>query len=244
MIRPADAKLELFPDRESLARGVADWLLMLAVAKNGLFAIALTGGTTPRRLYERLAEPPCCDAFPWGRTHWFWGDERFVPTNDARSNYRMVHNALLSRAPIPAGNIHPIPTDTVSPQAAANAYQQSLQMFYGATQLNPTRPLFDVTLLGLGGDGHTASLFPGSALLTERRRWVAAVTGAAPEARVTLTYPAIESSHHAAFLIAGAEKRSIFKRLRCGDVGLPAAQLNPLGTLHWFADHAAAGDNA
>ncbi len=242
MIRPAETELELFPDRESLARGVADWLLRLATTKNGLFAIALSGGTTPRRLYERLAEPPCRDAFPWGRTHWFWGDERFVPANDARSNHRMVYEALLSRAPIPAGNIHPIPTNIVSPQAAADAYQQFLQTFYGATRLDPARPLFDVTLLGLGSDGHTASLFPGSALLAERRRWVVAVTAGASETRITLTYPALESSRHAAFLIAGAEKRPMFERLRSGDAALPAARLRPIGRLHWFADRAAAGD--
>jgi 6-phosphogluconolactonase len=244
MIQRADAELDVFQDRESLARGVAEWLLTLATAKNGLCAIALSGGKTPRRLYERLAEPPCRDAFPWDRTHWFWGDERFVPSNDARSNYRMVRDALLSRAPVPAGNIHPIPTDTASPEAAADAYQQCLRTFYAATQLNPARPLFDVTLLGLGSDGHTASLFPVSAVLAERRRWVAAVTAGVPEARVTLTYPALESSRHTAFVVAGAEKRLMFERLRSGDAALPAARLRPVGRLRWFADRAAAGDIA
>lgn len=242
MIRASEAKLEIFADRESLARGVADWLLMLATAKNGLFAIALSGGATPRRLYERLAEPPCRDALPWGRMHWFWGDERFVPTNDARSNYRMVYDALLSRVPVPASNIHPIPVDAVSPEAAADAYQQSLQSFYGAPQLDSARPLFEVTLLGLGTDGHTASLFPGSPLLAERQRWVAAAIGMAGEGRITLTYPVLESSRHAAFLVTGAEKRPIFERLYGRDTTLPAARLTPVGTLHWFVDRAAAGD--
>ncbi len=244
MMPRADAELDIFPDRESLARGVADWLLTLATAKNGLCAIALSGGKTPRRLYECLAEPPYRDVFPWSRTHWFWGDERFVPSNDARSNYRMVHDALLSHAPIPAGNVHPIPTDMVSPEAAADAYQQSLRMFYAATRLDPARPLFDVTLLGLGSDGHTASLFAKSAVLAERRRWVAAVTAGAPETRLTLTYPALESTCHAAFVVAGTEKRVMFERLRSGDAALPAARLRPIGRLHWFADRAAAGDIA
>ena len=146
-------------------------------AKEGVFAVALSGGSTPRRLYEHLAGPPYRDAFPWSRTHWFWGDERFVPHGDAQSNYRMVREALLSRAPIPAINIHPIPTEGVSPEAAAVTYERELKSFYGAKRLDAARPLFDVTLLGLGPDGHTASLFPGTAVLAERDRWVAAVVG-------------------------------------------------------------------
>jgi len=155
------------------------------------------------------------------------------------SNYRMVQEALLSQAPIPASNIHPIPTEGVNPEAAASAYERDLKCFYGAERLDPARPLFDVTLLGLGPDGHTASLFPGTAVLTERDRWVAAVVGAKSEARITLTYPALESSRHAAFLIAGEEKRIIFARFRRGDNNLPAARLCPIGTLSMFSDAAA-----
>lgn len=235
------AKLEVLPNPESLSKYVAGWLLELARAKSGRFAVCLSGGHTPRRLYELLADPPYCGRFPWPRTHWFWGDERFVPHDDARSNYRMARQALLSRAPIPPENIHPIPTEGLDPNAAAAAYEAALRSFYGAERLDPARPLFDVNLLGLGGDGHTASLFPGNATLNEREKWVCAVIGAKPEARITLTYPTLESSRQVAFLVAGSEKRAILRRLRSGDRSLPAARVNPSGTLRIFADAAAAG---
>jgi 6-phosphogluconolactonase len=235
----AMARLEILANPEALARRVADWLLAEAVAKHGLFAIALSGGSTPRRLYELLASPPYRETFPWSRTHWFWGDERFVPHDDALSNYRMAQEALLSRTPIPARNIHPVPTEGLDPDAAASAYERELKSFYGADRLAPARPLFDVTLLGLGPDGHTASLFPGSTVLAERDRWVAAVVGAKSETRITLTYPALESSRYAVFLVEGREKRAIFERLRNGDDALPAAHLHPSGILCFFADAAA-----
>ncbi|MGO8917033.1 MAG: 6-phosphogluconolactonase [Stellaceae bacterium] len=241
MTGPATPRLEILGDSEALSRRVADWMLDLATAKAGAFAVALSGGSTPRQLYQLLAGPPYRAAFPWSRTHWFWGDERFVPRDDAQSNYRMVREALLSRAPVPAVNIHPIPTEDVGAEAAASAYERELKSFYGAARLDPARPLFDVTLLGLGPDGHTASLFPGTAVLAERERWVAAVIGAKAETRITLTYPALESSRHAAFLVAGKEKRAILERFRRGDDALPAARLHPGGTLWLFADAAAAG---
>lgn len=239
MTNPIEAKLEILADAEALSHRVADWLLEMATAKDGLFVIDLSGGSTPRRLYERLAGPPYRDTFPWSRTHWFWGDERFVPHDDALSNYRMVRDALLSRAPIPALNVHPIPTEGVTPEAAALVYERQLKSFYGAERLDPARPLFDVTLLGLGPDGHTASLFPETTAVTEQNHWVAAVVGAKSEARITLTYPALESSRNAAFLVEGEEKRAILKRLCRGDDSLPAARLRPTGALWVFADEAA-----
>lgn len=231
---------ETLADLEALARHVAGWLLAAARAQRGTFAVALSGGATPRRLYEVLAEPAYRDAFPWPRVHLFWGDERFVPHDDAASNYRMVHEALLSQAPIPAANIHAIPTEGLNPNAAAAAYERELKSFYGSDRLDPARPLFDVVLLGLGPDGHTASLFPDSAVLSERHRWVAAVLDARSEARITLTYPTLESSRRTAFLVAGREKRAILARFRAGDDALPAARLRPAGTLLVFADAAAA----
>ena len=231
--------MEILADPEALACRVADWLLAAAMAKDGVFAVALSGGSTPRRLYERLAKPPYHDRFPWPRTHWFWGDERFVPHDDALSNYRMVRQALLARAPIPAINIHPIPIEGISPEAAASAYERELKSFYGAERLDPARPLFDVTLLGMGLDGHTASLYPGTAVLAEHDRWVAAVVVAESESRITLTYPTLESSRHAAFLIVGKEKRAIFGRFRRGDDNLPAARFRPNGALRLFGDVAA-----
>ena len=241
MISPTEARLEILADPEALSRRVAEWMLELATTKIGIFSVCLSGGSTPQQLYEHLAEPTYRNTFPWPRTHWFWGDERFVPHDDPLSNYRMVREALLSRAPIPPANIHPIPTEGISPEAAASAYERKLKSFYGAARLDPAQPLFDVNLLGLGPDGHTASLFPGTAVLAERNSWVAAVVGAKPEARITLTYPALESSRHAAFLVAGDEKRAIFRRLRDGDNCLPAARLRPIAGVTWFLDRAAAG---
>lgn len=235
-------KPTILADPEALSIRVAGWMLDLAMAKEGVFAVCLSGGSTPRRLYEHLASPPFHDVFPWSRTHLFWGDERFVPHDDASSNYRMVREALLAKIRIPEKNIHPIPTERITPEAAASAYEQELKSFYGAVCLDPARPIFDIALLGLGTDGHTASLFPGSPALAEQDRWVADVAGSKPEPRITLTYKALESSRHMAFLVEGKDKRAIFGRLRRGDRALPAARLSPSGELHFFADMAAAGN--
>lgn len=240
MMGPCEARLEILADSEALSRRVAAWMFELVIAEESVFSVALSGGSTPKRVYQLLAGPPYHGRFPWSRTHWFWGDERFVPHDDAENNYRMAREALLTHAPIPDSNIHPIPTEDVTPEAAAAAYERELKSFYGAQRLDPERPLFDVTLLGLGSDGHTASLFPGTSVLAERDRWVAAVGDAKTGARITLTYPALESSRHAAFLVAGEDKRAIFDRLRRGDDSVPAARLHPTGTLWLFADVAAA----
>jgi 6-phosphogluconolactonase len=231
-----------FADPAALSDGVAAWLLQLALATDGRFAICLSGGSTPKRLYERLAEDPLREAFPWFRTHLFWGDERFVAHDDAESNYRMVREALLSKIPIPPAQIHPVPFAGLRPADAAHAYSRTLKTFYGADHLYAERPLFDVTFLGLGPDGHTASLFPGTEVLAERQRWAAEVIGAKPEPRITLTYPVLESSRHVAFLVEGAAKQAMCKRLIAGDSELPAAAVKPVGQLHIFADVAAAGE--
>jgi 6-phosphogluconolactonase len=229
------------PDPAALARAVADWLLQLALDKAGPFSLCLSGGSTPQALYRLLAQPPYRDRFPWYRTNLFWGDERFVPPDDELSNYRMVREALLDHAPIPAGNIHAVPIHGPDPNASAAAYQRDLGGYYGAERLDPERPLFDVTLLGLGVDGHTASLFPDTEVLDDRSDWVAAVIGAKAEARITLTYPALESSRQAAFLVSGADKAAILQRLMQGDRSLPAARLQPAGALWVFRDAAAGG---
>lgn len=236
-----DADLTVLDDAPALARHAAAWLLeKLDRPARRTSAVCLSGGTTPRILYETLART----ALPWKRIHWFWGDERFVPPGDARSNYRMVQEALLARAPIPHENIHAIPTGLDTAAAAAAAYEDELKRFYGASTLDPDRPLFDVTFLGVGEDGHTASLFPGLPVLQERSRWVAAVPDALPEARVTLTYPVLESSREVAFLVTGAAKRAILEQILGGMSDAPAARLHPAGRLHWFADRAAAPRHA
>jgi len=235
---PATASVEVAENPEALARRVAGWTTDLAAASRDRFAICLSGGSTPRRLYQLLGETPYRDRLPWDRVHWFWGDERFVPWDHPDSNYGMVHAALLGRAPAPSRNIHGIAT-AGTPADAAAAYERVLKSYYGSESLDPTRPLFDIEILGLGPDGHTASLFPGTGVLEERHRWVAEVIGAKPEPRITLTYPVLDSSRHAAFLAAGAEKREVLSRALAGDRALPAARIRPVGQLTWFVDAAA-----
>ena len=200
-----------WPHLDALGEAVAGWLLSLALAKAGPFSLCLSGGSTPRALYER-----------------------FVPPDDPQSNFRMTREALLDHVPIPPGQVHPIPTRGLTPLEAAQAYQAALQAFYGAERLDPARPLFDVALLGLGPDGHTASLFPGSSVLAEREAWTAPVVSDKPQDRITLTYPALESSRHTAFLVAGREKAAVLRAWRDGDRDLPAAALQPIGELLAF----------
>ena len=232
-------QIEVLADPLALAQRVAAWMTAAAVAAQGPFRVSLSGGATPRTLYELLASADFKGRFPWQRVSWYWGDERFVPPDHPASNYRMAREAMFAKAPVPAENVHPIPTDG-TPEDAARRYEQTLQEAYGASSLDPARPLFDLTLLGLGPDGHTASLLPGDPVLEERRRWVAVVSQGRPEIRVTLTYPAIESSRRLAFLVVGREKAAILGAIRAGDSQVPAARVRPVGELIWFVDRAAA----
>ncbi len=235
-----DAQTEILENPSALARRVAEWMTDTAVASTGPFRVSLSGGSTPNLLYGLLATAPFCNHFPWERVLWFWGDERFVPLEHRDSNYRMTNEQLLSKVPVPVDNIFPVPTHG-TPTEAAWQYEQTLQQVYGAKQLDPQRPFFDITLLGLGSDGHTASLLPGQPVLDERIRWVAAVSQGRPEVRITLTYPAIQSSRHVAFLVAGQEKAPVLAAIRAGQSDLPAARVRPVGELLWFIDRAAAG---
>jgi 6-phosphogluconolactonase len=236
-------KLVVFPDAEALARGAADWLKERVAPIDGRITIALSGGSTPRRLFQLMGSE-FKDAFPWSRMHFFWGDERFVPRDSPDSNFRMAYETLLSKVPVPAGNIHPVPTQGIEPDDAARAYERDLQGYYGAPMLQASKVLFDVQFLGLGDDGHTASLIPGEPVLNERKRWVAAVAHGRPETRITLTYPAIESSRHIAFLVSGAAKRDMLQKVRTQTADVPAARLHPQGDLTFLADAAAAGQSS
>jgi 6-phosphogluconolactonase len=237
----AIGRTEVLLDALALAHRVANWMTDAALAAKGPFRVSLSGGSTPKALYGLLASEEYRDRFPWPRVSWYWGDERFVPHDHPQSNYRMVHEAMLSRAPVPPENIHPVPVDG-PPAEAAERYQRILQEAYGAVILDSHRPLFDVTLLGLGSDGHTASLLPGDPVLEERQRWVAAVSHGRPEVRITTTYPVIESSRRVAFLVAGQEKTAILQAIRAGTSRVPAARVKPVGELIWFMDRAAAGE--
>lgn len=225
--------LEVLTDPDTLARRAADLMLAAVRATEGAFSVALSGGSTPKRLYELLATLP----FPWERIHWFWGDERFVPPDDPASNYRMTREALLARVPVPEDHVHPVPTVGLTPLDAATRYEATLKGV-----LAPEPFLFDIMLLGLGTDGHTASLFPGKPMLDERRRWVGATDDPQGAPRITLTYPALENSRETLFLVAGRDKKERLREVLAGDARLPAARLRPRGTLRFLADRAAAAD--
>jgi 6-phosphogluconolactonase len=244
MTDTASIERRTFESPATLAQSVAEWLCALARASEGNFAVCLSGGSTPRQMYERLATPAIASHFPWSRVHWFWGDERFVPHDHPDSNYGMARDAFLSRVPAPAGNIHPIETEGLSPEQSAAAYEATLKRHYGADTLAPARPLLDATLLGIGEDGHTASLIPGQPVLRESRRWAVAVLGARSEPRITLTFPVLDSSRDVAFLATGRGKRDAVARAQAGDQTLPAARVRPIGRLHWFTDLAAAPGGA
>jgi 6-phosphogluconolactonase len=232
-------EIVVLKDEAGLAHHVAGWLLDRANESTGPFALALSGGSSPKALYEMLASDEFRDRFPWDRTHLFFGDERFVPPDHKDSNFRMAREAMIAHVPIPDAQVHPWETSG-DPEHAAIHYADVLKRFYGADTLDPARPLFDVQLLGLGEDGHTASLFPGVAALQEQMAWTAAVVGAKPEPRLTLTYPALNSSRWVAFLAPGAKKRDILARAIAGDEALPAVHVVPVGTRILFTDEAAA----
>jgi 6-phosphogluconolactonase len=236
-------RMKVLPDPMALARHVAEWMTAAALAAKGPFRVALSGGSTPKALYGLLASDEFRGRFPWRLVSWYWGDERFVPYDHPESNYRMTREAMLAKAPVPPENVHPVPTDG-TPEDAAHRYERTLQDAYRGTTLDPDRALFDVTLLGLGPDGHTASLLPGDPVLKERKRWVAVVAHGRPEARITMTYPVIESSRRVAFLVSGREKAPVLRAIRAGDKKLPAARVRPSGELFWFVDRAAAGEGA
>jgi 6-phosphogluconolactonase len=233
-------RLEVLPDPQTLARHVAEWMTQAALAADRPFRVSLSGGSTPKTLYSLLASDDFRDRFPWQRVAWYWGDERFVPYDHPDSNYRMTREAMLAKAPVPPENVHPVPADG-PPEEAARRYERTLREAYGGATFDPARPLFDITLLGLGADGHTASLLPGQPVLEERTRWVMAVSHGRPEIRITMTYPAIDSSRSVAFLVAGREKAAILTAIRGGDTSLPAARVRPVGELIWFVDRAATG---
>ena len=236
----ATPELCVFDTAEQLAQRLADWIVAHIGGKPGRVALCLSGGTTPRRLYELLGAAPHRDRLPWARLHCFWGDERLVPHDDPDSNFRMAHEALLRHVPIPAQNIHAVPVNRNSAAAAAAEYERVLKDFYGADTLDPARPLFDLTLLGLGDDGHIASLFPRSPALAETRLWAVPVLGQGAHDRISLTYPALASSALTVVLVAGEGKRAVLPRLLAGDPALPATRLHPVGDFFCLADRAAA----
>jgi 6-phosphogluconolactonase len=235
-------KINIYNDLESLSRAAADLFVkqsQLAVKKNGRFSVALSGGSTPERTYELLAQKPWVDDVPWDKVHIFWGDERCVPVDDIRHNALHANRLLLNYVPIPSSQIHPI-ICTQSSKHTAEQYELLLRDFFKDREV-----CFDLMLLGIGNDGHTASLFPETPVLNERSRWVSEVSVPTQEFnRVTLTIPLLERSVLTLFLVSGEEKASVLKIILegPGDTSTyPAQLIAPLNNeLIWLVDKGAA----
>ena len=234
--------IRVFNDLEALSQAAAKTFADLAkqaVASRGRFSVALSGGNTPHRLYEILATPPYQKQVPWEATHVFWGDERCVPTNDPRSNFLMAQQTLLSHVPIPEDHVHPILGDLPAALAATD-YETELRDFFADQP-----PVFDLILLGLGENAHTASLFPHTSVLVESERWVSKIYVAEQSMyRVTMTAPLINQAREVIFLVSGVEKASALQSVLEGAYHpneFPAQFIHPNG-VHptWLVDKAAA----
>jgi 6-phosphogluconolactonase len=238
-----NAQTSVWADAEALSRAAAEEVAKraaVAVENHGRFDLVLAGGHTPRRLYEILAAD-YRQRVDWSKTHLFWGDERYVAPNDPSSNFRMARESLIEPLGLSPENAHAMPTALADPDAAARAYEETLRAHFGAQS-----PAFDLILLGIGPEGHTASLFPGSSALDEKKRWVLSVRApAVPPVRLTLTLVALNAALDVFFLVAGPDKRSIVGKLRGLKPGetndFPAARIAPRGETVLFLDRAAAG---
>ncbi len=237
------SNLFVFDTREQVALTAAERFVDYSIAsirEHGSFAVALAGGSTPRRTYELLAENEYKDRVNWPLVHLFFGDERMVPPDSRESNYRMVKNILVSRVAIQAENVHCIISES-APSESAELYEAELKGFLGTVDW----PRFDLVLLGMGEDGHTASLFPGSHALNEEEKWVVATRQPRTrQDRITLSLPVINHAARVMFMVTGIEKAATLARVLRDDPAneeLPAQKVRPVnGTLEWLIDRAAA----
>jgi len=242
-----------FANIRQASNAAAEYILECAghaVMAKGFFTVVLAGGSTPRLTYEILSEPANALQMLWQQTHFFWGDERWVAETHPDSNYAMAQRVLLSKIPVPPQNIHRITTGHTSPEIAAEVYEKHLRDFFFSRPMAGMKdsatglvlPCFDLVLLGMGSDGHTASLFPGTGQLEEHKKWVTSVregTGTPPVPRITLTLPVFNGAKNILFLISGNEKRKILDTIitRPAEAAerYPAARIKPAGKLIWLA---------
>lgn len=246
-------EIRIYQDSRALAAAAAELFIQAgaqAVSRQGFFNVALAGGSTPRETYELLAEDSQAGRVNWWKTYVFWGDERCVPPDHPESNYRMAQRSLLDHVPVPAEQIYRMQGE-ISPQIAADIYERLLRVHFAARQPEENDlHTFDLVLLGLGDDGHTASLFPGSEALVVQDRWVAANYAAGLGSwRLTLTRPCINAARQVVFLVSGSRKAAVLKkaiapheeRVASDSHRLPAAAIQPqAGKLVWLVDEAAA----
>jgi 6-phosphogluconolactonase len=230
--------VEVLPDKEALIKRSLEVVLSKiqeAIEKSDRFTIALAGGGTPKPLYEAIAT----QNLPWEKIHVFWGDERYVPADHPDSNQGMARNAWLNKVDIPAANIHPMPTEGASPVADAEKHEAQLQEFFGIPA--GTFPDFDVILLGIGDDAHTASLFPHTDALQVQDQLVT-VGNKDGQPRITFTAPLINHAHCVIFLVAGSSKRPALAQIFAPEadaVTYPARLIQPQGELWWLLDESA-----
>ena len=240
--------LHIFPDAQAAAFAAAAEIVRcaeVAQTTRGHFTLALVGGSTPRAVYELLASDEFMSVVDWSNVYVFWGDERCVPPDDADSNYRMARLALLDFVPIPMDHIYRFYGE-MEPEQAASAYEDALRTFFGERSHDETlKPNFDLVLLGMGDDAHTASLFPGTPALTETERWVAAqYVEKLGVWRLTLTPPALNAADSVLFLVTGGSKAAALAAVLEGPRDpqrFPAQLIRPTsGNLSWYVDEAAA----
>jgi len=238
-MNPTDLRVEAdAPSAWRTAAAIMAQAIEAGVAATGAAVIAVSGGETPRGLHRLLVQPPWADTIPWERLHVFWVDERLVPYEDPASNFGAALADWIDRLPRPPAGLYPVPVG-LPPEAAAERYARDLLRHFGPG----TEPIFDLVVLGIGDDGHTASLFPGHPVLDERACWTAAVKGGVPDVwRVTLTYPVLNRARQALFLVTGAGKADVVGRVLSGtDPALPAARVRPAsGQVTWVLDTGAA----
>jgi 6-phosphogluconolactonase len=242
-------ELKVYRDADQLALRAAARIALVAaesIRHRGRFTLVLAGGSTPRQAYALLAQGEGEHNIDWSRTLLCFGDERHVPRDDPRSNYRMAYESLLSLAPIAADQVLAVPTDPPTAEKCAEDYSAALVKFFALP--SGTMPSFDLVLLGLGDDGHTASLFPGSRALAVTDRiatWSPPGRLPPPVDRITLTYPAINAARHVMFLVSGANKAEALRDVVAGGASKserPAAGIHPKeGKLTWLVDQSAAG---
>lgn len=235
-------KIKVFRSVNALNESAAQFCLNIAeeaIRSRGRFTFCLSGGKTPKSLYYLLSSDPYKDLIPWKNTFLFWGDERYVPKDDERNNAHMAYGVLINKVSIPPANIFPIPVK-LSPADAAIKYEETLLHFFG-----DEKPSFDLILLGLGENGHTASLFPNTKVLHENSHWVKEVYVEDQRLyRITMTAPLINMARNILFLVSGADKATILHRILTSSYQpdrFPVQLINPgEGSVSWFADDQAA----
>jgi 6-phosphogluconolactonase len=234
-------QLHVYKNGEELSTAVAKWIadrIRETLKKKDRFTIALSGGSTPQRLHKILAASPYKEQVDWSKLHIFWGDERAVPFEDSRNNAKMAYDTLLNFVPVPASQIHIMRTD-IAPEQSAIEYEKILHQYF-----DPVPESFDLVLLGMGDDGHTLSLFPGTEVVQEESAWVKAFFLKAQDMyRITLTKSIVNRSACVAFLTTGAGKAHALKEVLKGAYNpdlYPSQEIKPTGELHWFVDEAAA----